>query len=141
MPSGYPSEYKEAFMEAINIASDKMPDVPVLILASAAMPSNDDETDYPCAIGGRNLNSLEGEPEDLIAPVIRSTFELCLELCHNDKAEARDMFTRSMERAFSLNISGTTVERINLADEEKEAESDEAVLREAFLRKIRGKDS
>ena len=121
----------------MTIASDKMPDIPVLLLASAALPGQD-RIDYPCAIGGRNLHSIEGEPEDLIAPIIRSTFELCVELCNGDKKDGREMFTRSMERAFGLSISDATVERHDKIDEEKEAEADESVLRDAFLRKIRG---
>ena len=122
------NQYREIFNEAIEQASDKMPDIPMLLMASAAIPGQDDVTDYPCAIGGRNLHSMDGEPEDLIAPMVRSLYQLCLELCRDDKGDAKRMFARSVERAFGLTISSTEVERVDKDDD----------LESSFLRKLRG---
>ena len=123
------NQYRKIFNDAIEQATNQMPDIPLLLMASAAIPGQDDVMDYPCAVGGRNLNSLNGDPEALIAPMVRSLYQLCLELCEDDKEDAKRMFARSVERAFGLTISSTEVERVNKDDDDLES---------SFLRKLKG---
>ena len=105
-----PKEYREQFTEAIEAAEKLMPDLPLLLMATAVMPSDEGGLDFPCAVGGRHLNKMESDPAELLSSVLRTVFELCLELTSNDADEATQMFLRAMQMGFHLEINN--IERV-----------------------------
>jgi hypothetical protein len=123
---------KKAFMAAIAAAEKEFPDQPVLLIAASVLEKSG-EYDFPCAIGGRNLDGL-GLASDglaLIAAVVRSVLELCRELNGHDKRKGDAMFKAALEDAVDLQID--TLEH----ESGKSADSMGPDLERGFLKHIK----
>lgn len=128
-----PKEYRKQFTEAIEAAEKLMPDLPLLLMATAVIPGDEGVVDFPCAVGGRNLNKMESDPAELLSSVLRTVFELCLELTGNDADEATKMFLRAMQMGFHLEIN--SIEKVVEGPTETKASREDKVM-EKMLKSI-----
>jgi hypothetical protein len=113
-------------------------------MATAAPRKDGTVFDFPCAVGGRNLKDLQIPIEDFFSAVLRTVFELCLEVADGDKGEASLLFSASLANAFDLDLQETrrgykegSVDRIIEKKIEEGMEDEIKDLVKGVLHKIR----
>ena len=119
--------WREAFIDAMELIEESYPDAPVLLIAATYDPDSED-SEFPCAIGGRNMDNVpERSTVDMIAAILRTVWELCVEYA-GDKEEGRRVYNEAMKCASGFNISETEEE----GGEEAPLPDDEQVERLAL---------
>ncbi len=126
-------DYREAFTEAMKRAEEALPDSPIVMLVSAVMQHEDGTVDFPCAVGGRNLDLMGHEPTAILSSLIRTVFEMCLELANSDYKSASEMFFEAMKLGFGLDIED--IHRVSI-DRDTGPRSEEDKVKDILLRKI-----
>ena len=119
--------WREAFIDAMELIEESYPDAPVLLIAATYDPDSED-SEFPCAIGGRNMDNVpERSTVDMIAAILRTVWELCVEYA-GDKEEGRRVYNEAMKCASGFNIS----EKEEEGGEEAPLPDDEQVERLAL---------
>tara|TARA_R110002110_G_scaffold41594_17_gene131821 strand:- start:1242 stop:1667 length:426 start_codon:yes stop_codon:yes gene_type:complete len=97
--------WREAFIDAMELIEESYPDAPVLLIAATYDPDSED-SEFPCAIGGRNMDNVpEKSTVDMIAAILRTVWELCLEYAGGDEEGGKRVYNEALKCASGFNIS------------------------------------
>ena len=124
--------WRDSFISGMEYIQEGNPDGPVLVLGAAYMDSVG-SPEFPCAVGGRNMDLLTPEMQGhMISAILRSAFELCMDYAGEDKEAGRIVFEKAMEVAFDFNMSGTDTVSLDREDGPED-------MADKFKRAIRSK--
>ena len=100
---------QSAFIGAIEAAEKFFPDLPVMFIVASITKNEEGKADFPCGVGGRNLNQLSKEGgASLIAATLRSVYEACIEINGGSKSEGKAMFVNAISESFGLHLETST---------------------------------
>jgi hypothetical protein len=100
-------QWRDAFIKAMEEIESGNPEGAVLVLGATYM--NDEEMgEFPCAVGGRNMDSLTPEvQEHMVSAILRSAFELCVDFAGKDADAGRRVFEEALKQAFDFDMTGS----------------------------------
>tara|TARA_R100001594_G_scaffold24418_1_gene47935 strand:- start:3747 stop:4154 length:408 start_codon:yes stop_codon:yes gene_type:complete len=100
-------QWRESFIEAMEKIQDGNPDGAVLVLGATHMDS-ELMSEFPCAVGGRNMDTLTHEmQEHMVSAILRSAFELCVDFAGSDNDAGKRVFESALKMAFDFNMTST----------------------------------
>ena len=100
-------QWREAFIKAMEEIQDGNPDGAVLVLGATYM-DDEDMSEFPCAVGGRNMDALSPDmQEHMVSAILRSAFELCVDFAGSDSGAGRRVFEAALKQAFDFDMTGT----------------------------------